>query len=99
MISEKEKQWMQRWEQFRQKGKWRGIAIQGGTFLVFYLILMAVLTRFLSFPDPFFDNLSTGDWTKTGITIAIYLAAGFAYGMFNWSMSERRVKRLKKEGN
>ncbi|QTN37748.1 hypothetical protein HZ996_00895 [Cryomorphaceae bacterium] len=94
MISEKERQWMERWSQFRAKGRWRGIFIQGGTFLLFYIILMAVLTRFLSFPDPFFENLASGDTTKVGITILIYLAAGLSYGMFNWSMSERRYKRL-----
>jgi len=95
MISEKERQWMARWEQFRAKGKMRGVLVQGLSFLAFYLIVMAVFSSFMDFPDPFFDTIAEGNWLQALATLVIYFAAAMAYGLFNWSYAERRYKKVK----
>lgn len=95
MISDKERAWMARWEKFRAKGKLRGVVVQGLSFLAFYLIVMTIFSSLMSFPDPFFETLTEGNWLQAAATLFIYLLASMAYGLFNWTYAEKRYKKVK----
>lgn len=99
MSNEKDEQWLERWREYRAKGRVRGIAIPAVSFLVLYAVLMAVMSLVFGFSDPLSGSLIEGQFARAGVVAVLYVLGATAFGWINWTVAERRYQRLTQHGS
>ena len=92
-MKESEIRFLNQWEKTRARGRWHYVLFTGliwGVFTaIFSRLLALIFERDLTFEEQF---LSLDFLLYTGM---FTLIAGPLFGLFTWSLSERRYQRLK----
>ncbi len=91
-LSEKDKKFMQEWEQWKQKGFWRFILFNGISWGLLTGITLALVTYSIR-------GIYEG-WQSILLQILVFTMGGIiSFAPTMWYINERKYKFLKKKGN